>query len=68
MDVRRLVGLNVKRLRQAAGLTQEQLSERSGRSPQYISKLESGLCNPTVVTLTEIAKVLNASAADLITA
>ena len=49
--MRKLVGRNAARLRQAAGLTQEELAERSGFSQQYISKLEKGGRNPTVVTL-----------------
>ena len=37
MDMRKLVGRNVKRIRQEKGLTQEQLSELSGFSQQYIA-------------------------------
>ena len=40
MDMRKLVGRNVKRIRQDRGLTQEELAERSGFSQQYISGLE----------------------------
>jgi transcriptional regulator with XRE-family HTH domain len=56
MDMRKLVGRNAARLRKKAGLTQEQLAERCGLSQQYISKLEQGGRNPTIVTLYEIAK------------
>lgn len=58
MDMRKLVGRNVARLRHAQGLTQEQLSERAGFSQQYISGLESGRRNPTIVTVYEIAQAL----------
>jgi len=37
MDMRKLVGRNVKRIRQGKGLTQEQLAELSGFSQQYIA-------------------------------
>lgn len=60
MDMRVLVGRNALRLRHASGLTQEQLAERSGLSQQYISGLESGKRNPTVVTLFELATALGA--------
>lgn len=60
MDMRKLVGTNVERLRRAKGMTQEQLAERSGFSQQYISGLENGRRNPTVVTLYEIAVALDA--------
>jgi transcriptional regulator with XRE-family HTH domain len=37
MDVRKLVGRNVKRITQEKGLAQEQLAVLSGFSQQYIS-------------------------------
>ena len=58
MDMRRLVGTNFARLRREAGLTQEQVAELSGFSQQYISGLEQGRRNPTVVTLFELAQAL----------
>lgn len=66
MDIRKLVGRNTVRLRKAAGLTQEQLSERSGLSQQYISGLERGSRNPTVLTLHELANALAAHPADFL--
>ena len=68
MDMRKLVGRNVERLRRAQGITQEQLAERSGFSQQYISGLENGRRNPTVVTLYEIASALNSNPVDLLEA
>ena len=47
MDMRKLVGRNVKRIRQEKGLTQEQLAELSGFSQQYISGLEQGRAGAT---------------------
>lgn len=67
MDMRVLVGRNARRLRLAQGLTQEQMSEISGFTQQYISDLERGLRNPTVVTLLELAQALKATPIDLIT-
>ena len=58
-DVRRLVGWNVQRLRLAAGLTQAALADRLGMDRAYISGLELGQRNPTVVTLWHVAKALN---------
>lgn len=66
MDMRKLVGRNVRRLRLAAGMTQEQYAEASGFSQQYISDLERGQRNPTVVSLLELAAPLSASPAELI--
>jgi transcriptional regulator with XRE-family HTH domain len=66
MDMRKLVGRNAARLRREAGLTQEQLAERCGLSQQYLSKLEQGRRNPTVVTLYEIAQGLGVSHVELV--
>jgi transcriptional regulator with XRE-family HTH domain len=66
MDMRKLVGRNALRLRTTANLTQEQLAERSGFSQQYISKLEQGRRNPTVVTLYELASALGVSHVELV--
>jgi len=66
MDMRRLVGRNVRRLRLAKGLTQEQLSDLCGHGQNYISSLETGFRNPTVVTLWELAQTLGVTPIDLI--
>lgn len=61
MDMRKLVGRNVARLRREKGLTQEDVAERSGFSQQYLSSLERGRRNPTVITLFELAQALGVS-------
>jgi len=66
MDMRKLVGRNVKRVREKKGLTQEALAEVSGFSQQYISGLEQGRRNPTVVTVYELARALGVSHLDLV--
>ena len=53
-----MVGQNVRRLRIAAGLSQAELSERMGVDRAYVSGLELGQRNPTVVTLWHMAKAL----------
>jgi transcriptional regulator with XRE-family HTH domain len=57
-DVRRLVGSNVRRLRTAAGLSQAELSARMGVDRAYVSGLEKGERNPTIITLWHTAKAL----------
>lgn len=66
MDMRKLAGRNVRRYRNAVGMTQEQLAERSGFSQQYISGLERGLRNPTIVSLFELAQALGVTPVALI--
>ena len=58
MDMRKLVGDNTARTRKEKGLTQEALAEKSGLSQRYISGLENGLRNPTVLTLYKLATAL----------
>jgi transcriptional regulator with XRE-family HTH domain len=57
-DVRLMVGRNVRRLRIAAGLTQAALAERMGVDRAYVSGLELGQRNPTILTLWHITKAL----------
>ncbi|WP_081925371.1 helix-turn-helix transcriptional regulator [Bosea sp. UNC402CLCol] len=66
MDMRTLVGANFARLRKERGLTQEQIEERSGFSQWYISSLERGRRNPTVITLYELANALGVRVVDLL--
>jgi transcriptional regulator with XRE-family HTH domain len=66
MDMRRLVGQNVSRIRKKKGFTQERFAEISGFSQQYVSSLERGHRNPTVVTLYELATALGVSHLDLL--
>lgn len=65
--MRKLVGRNVARLRLEKGLTQELLAEESGFTQQYLSDLERGRRNPTVVTLYHLATALGVEPAALIT-
>lgn len=67
MDMRQLVGRNVRSARIARGWTQEELAERSGFSQQYISGLEQGRRNPTIVTLYEFSVTLGVSHLQLLT-
>jgi transcriptional regulator with XRE-family HTH domain len=61
-----MVGRNVRRLRAAAGLTQAQLAERMGVDRAYVSGLERGERNPTVVTLWHITKALGVNLQSLV--
>jgi len=66
MDMRKLVGRNVRRVRLRKELTQERLAEISGFNQQYISSLERGRRNPTVVTVYELATALGVTHLDLL--
>ena len=47
--------------RKSAGLTQTELSEKTGISQADISRLENGSRNPSVAVLERIAKALNST-------
>jgi transcriptional regulator with XRE-family HTH domain len=66
MDMRKLVGRNFARLRSAKGFTQERFAEVSGVTQQYVSDLERGRRNPTVVTLFHLAQALGVSHVELV--
>lgn len=66
MDVRRQVGLNFRRLRAERGWAQEEAAEHTGVSQQYISGLERGLRNPTVLTLHELTAPFGKHPRDLL--
>jgi transcriptional regulator with XRE-family HTH domain len=66
MDVRKIVGDNFARIRREKGLTQEQVAERSGFSQQYLSSLERGQRNPTIITIYELSLALGTTYSNLI--
>lgn len=66
MDMRVLVGENVRKVRLKRGLTQERFAEKSGFSQQYLSSLENGRRNPSIVTVYELATALGVSHLDLL--
>jgi len=58
MDVRRLVGRNLRRLRLDRGVSQEQLAHDADIAPSYLSQIETGKRSPTVTLLQALATAL----------
>jgi len=56
---------NLRHRRVSAGLSQEDLAERTGLSQTWISRLEKGDGNPTMETLNILAKAFQISLCDL---
>ncbi|MET2825843.1 helix-turn-helix domain-containing protein [Mesorhizobium shangrilense] len=64
--MRQLVAKNVKRCRLAAGLTQNEVAVKMGVDRAYVSGLEMGKRNPTVITLWQISQALDVRPVDLL--
>ena len=65
MDMRKLVGRHVKRIRLEKGLTQEQLADHAGFFRTYMSRIETGDANPTFDALLVLATALRVAPAAL---
>ena len=61
-----MVGRNIRRFREAKGLTQEQLAERLCVTRQAVSNWENEKTQPDIDTLHKIAQVLEVSVEELI--
>ncbi|MBA5775542.1 helix-turn-helix transcriptional regulator [Stappia sp. F7233] len=64
MDIRVVVGLNVQRLRREREISQEELSLRSDCTRGYLSGIETGRRNPTVLFLADLAKALESDVSE----
>lgn len=66
MDIRVRVGNNVKKYRKALGLSQEGLALDCELHRTYISGVERGVRNPTVIVLEQIATSLKVAPSKLL--
>lgn len=60
-----IVGANIRRLRKAKGLTQEQLAHESGVAMRYVAGVERGEENPSLKFLVKMAEALEADPGSL---
>jgi transcriptional regulator with XRE-family HTH domain len=67
-DIQSVLARNMKILRAKAGLTQENLAEKSGLTPSYIGAVEIGKRYPKPDTLERIAEALGVDTPELFTA
>jgi transcriptional regulator with XRE-family HTH domain len=66
MEVRSLVGWNLRRLRVERGISQDDLALEAGVERAYVGHLERGTRNPTIVTLDKLAEALNSHVSELL--
>ena len=65
MDIRKLFGANVRRFRVELALSQEAVAVRMGVDRAYISMIERGGQNTTLLTIHHISEALGVRPADL---
>jgi len=58
MDLPKVMGRNVRALRKAKGMSQEELALESDMKRSYVSDLERGTRNPSVKALGRLASAL----------
>ena len=66
MDIRNVFAANLKRHREAAGLSQAALADKLGVDRAHISSMERGLQNVTIVTLWHVSEALRVEPAALL--
>ena len=66
MDIREVFGANVRSYRTKARLSQEALAERMGVDRAYVSLVERGQQNVTLLTIWHAAQALDIRPADLL--
>ncbi|MBI5263844.1 MAG: helix-turn-helix transcriptional regulator [Bradyrhizobium sp.] len=67
MDIREVLAANLKRLRRARRLSQEELAHRAKIDRTYISSLERCRYAAGIDVVDSLARVLGVEAADLLT-
>ena len=65
MDIRKVIGRNVRDIRQDRIWSQEELADRAGVHRTYISQVERGVTNPTATVIAKIADALGVEPAEL---
>jgi transcriptional regulator with XRE-family HTH domain len=66
MDLKEVMAINLRQLRHARGMTQEELAERAGLSARYIGAIERANTSASVSVLGRIADALKIEACELI--
>lgn len=64
-ELRKQMGIRIRAIRKAKGLTQQQLAELSGLDDAYIGSVERGERNFSIDTLEKVLTALNVSISEL---
>ena len=68
MDLKEVMAVNLRRLRHAKKMTQEELAERAGLSARYVGGIERADVSASVTVLGRIAEALELDATELVRA
>ena len=66
VDIRRRLGSNLRRLRTERGLSQEAFADLANIHRTYVSDIERGARNPTVIVVERLALALGIRAGELL--
>jgi transcriptional regulator with XRE-family HTH domain len=66
MDLRDVFATNLRRLRNAKGLSQDDLAYEAGISRSYLSQLEKGAFHASLKIIGRLAKALDAEPAEFL--
>lgn len=61
------IGNNIRKCRRESGLTQEEVAERLGVTPDYVSKVENAQKHPSLKLLDKLATLYNMEMSEFIT-
>lgn len=64
-DAKKL-GENLKKIRMEKGITQSSIARRLGVDRSFVSNIENGKTNPTLSTITNLAKSLGVATSELL--
>ncbi|HEX2859286.1 MAG TPA: helix-turn-helix transcriptional regulator [Alphaproteobacteria bacterium] len=64
--VLKVIGRNIAHARKAKGWTQDELAHRTGMDRSYLSEIENGHKNPSVLVLLDLANTLDVSPSQLL--
>ena len=67
MDIKQAVGKRVKELRNKIGISQEELADNAQLDRTYITSVECGKRNISIVNIEKLANALNVTLAEFFT-
>lgn len=66
MNSQKRIGENIKKFREKADKTQEELAREVGIHPSYLSRIERGVVNPSTSVIEYVVKALKIKSEDIL--